>query len=299
MSARRSIALASALLAALLAFPAGAVIIDSGVGTGNTSAPADDPGWDHVGIRNGLCAIYLRNGWVLTANHVATGPVELGGVVYDAVPGSAVRIGNGDGTEADLKVFALTPDPGLPELPIRSNRNLPKGEVTLIGNGRNRGAATDSDDPTVWVPPPAHPQPAIAGYLWGSGRTLRWGRNIVAGEWPGDPDDTVAFYTIFDAPGSRNYTTHESQGAPGDSGGGVFAKQGGSWELAGIMYLIGLYDGQVANSALYGNWTGAADLSFYRDEILELTAIPEPRGLLLLGPGLVFLATLGRRRIQP
>ena len=29
--------------------PAGAVIIASGDGTGNTSAPLDDPGWAHVG----------------------------------------------------------------------------------------------------------------------------------------------------------------------------------------------------------------------------------------------------------
>ena len=248
MSARLSIALAGALLAALSASPAGAVIIDSPDGNGNTSAPAEDPGWDHVGIRGSWTAVYLRNGWVLTANHVSTGPVELGGVVYDVVPYTTYRLDNPDETKADLKVYAITPDPGLPELPVRSNTNLPNGEVILIGNGRNRGAATDSDDPVVWVPPPAHPNPAIPGYLWGPGRTLRWGTNIIAAEWSGDPYNTVAFYTIFDAPGTQDYTTHESQAAVGDSGGAVFAKQGNAWELAGIVYVTGLYAGQVNNN---------------------------------------------------
>ena len=41
-----------------LTWPAHGVIIDSDDGTGNASAPADDPGWAHLGIRGGTTAVY-------------------------------------------------------------------------------------------------------------------------------------------------------------------------------------------------------------------------------------------------
>jgi len=151
----------------------------------------------------------------------------------------------------------------------------------------------------VWVPPPDPPDPPIPGWMRLATKSLRWGTNRVGGPWPGDPMDTVAFYTEFNYPVAPSHTSHEAQAAEGDSGGAVFAKQGSTWELAGIMYVIGLHEGHVNNSALRGEWTGAADLSFYRDDIMDLTAVPEPGGSLLLGAGLAFLATVGRRRMQP
>lgn len=42
----------------------------------------------------------------------------------------------------------------------------------------------------------------------------------------------------------------------------------------------------------------AADLSFYRDEIVDIVALPEPGQLLLLVSGLAALAVLSRRREQ-
>ena len=81
-------------LGSCLTWPARAVIIDSGDGTGNTSAPADDPGWAHVGNRGGLTAIYLGNGWVLTANHVGIGDVTFDGILYPAVADSYIRLEN-------------------------------------------------------------------------------------------------------------------------------------------------------------------------------------------------------------
>ena len=62
---------AALLLAFLTALPARAVLIDSGDGTGNTTAPADDPGWSSVGrTANGLNGIHLGFGWIVTAAHV-------------------------------------------------------------------------------------------------------------------------------------------------------------------------------------------------------------------------------------
>src|SRR5687768_7068059 len=95
------------LLVFALVSPAPAVLIDSGDGTGNTSAPSSDPGWDHVGICDGLTAVYLGDGWVVTANHVGTCNPAFDSVTYPWLPGSAVRLSNDDATLADLLVFRL------------------------------------------------------------------------------------------------------------------------------------------------------------------------------------------------
>ena len=106
------------LLSLCLAAPAASVIIDAADGSGNTSAPSPDPGWDYVGVRGGLTAIYLGDGWVLTANHVGAGDLDLGGTLYPALPGTEVRLTNGDGSFADLLVFAIQPYPVMPLLPL-------------------------------------------------------------------------------------------------------------------------------------------------------------------------------------
>jgi hypothetical protein len=260
-----------------------------------------DPGWDHVGATiNDLSVVYIRNRWVLTANHVNPNTVVLNGGNYAFVPGTEIQLDNGNNTYPDLKLFGITPDPGLPAIAIRANTALPSGPVIMIGKGRNRGNATDSDDPTVWQAPPAPPATPIPGWLWGAGNTKRWGVNVVEGDWLPDPLDTVSFYTNFDYPTDPDHQTHEAQGADGDSGGAVFAKDGNDWELAGTMFVLALYGGHLNNSVLRGEATIIADLSFYRDQILALTEsepIPEPDGLVGLAAGLLLLAVLGRREL--
>jgi hypothetical protein len=284
---------------ALTPIPAAAVLLDFGDGTGNTTAPLDDPGWEHVGKRSNLNVVYLRNGWVLTANHVGVGSVLLDGVVYSDVPNTAVRLSNGNGTKPDLKVFAITPLPPLTEMPIRSNTSLPTGEVIMIGRGVGRGSPSDSDDPLIWEGPEPNPNPPIMGYFWESGSAKRWGENKVEDYWPGDPLNTATFFTVFDPPGEPEYLTYEAQAAIGDSGGALFVKDNGSWELAGIMFIVGDYSGQFVNeNSLYGNVTGCVDLSVYRDEIMSLTTtfVPEPSSVLQLTIGGAFLALLRRRK---
>ena len=71
---RALLCLAAALIVPLDAAP---VLIATGDGTGNTEAPAADPGFGNVGIVNSLSGVYVGNGWVLTANHVGEHPIEL------------------------------------------------------------------------------------------------------------------------------------------------------------------------------------------------------------------------------
>jgi hypothetical protein len=296
---RRRLLLCAAIgvVVTLAATSASAVIIDSGDGTGNTTAPADDPGWSNIGIKSGLGVVYLRNGWVITANHVGAGDILLDGSTYTYVPGTAVQLDDGAGTLADLVVFGITPLPAVADLPIRTNTSLPTVDVIMAGRGRNRGAVTDSDGPGVWMSPPANPTPAHPGYYWGATSALRWGTNKIVDHWP-FLVPTVTHYTLFDEPGP-DYTTHESQATMGDSGGAVFAKEGLTWELSGIIWAIAPFLGQIANtSALEGNATLIVDLSFYSADINAITAIPvpEPSALLQLGVGAMLTRLMYWRR---
>ena len=257
--------LAALLLSALLLgnVPAQAVIVASGDGTQNTTAPLDDPGWANLGIRGGLSAIYLGNRWVLTAAHVGIGTVTFGGVPYDAIPGTTSSFETAPGQLADLIVFKLREDPGLPALAIASAPPPIGAAVVMIGNGRNRGAAT------TWN--------GIDGWLWGAGYAMRWGTNLV-GSAPANvtigSTVTRAFWTEFTQSPPPQVTAHEAQAAVGDSGGGLFVKNGGTWQLGGVLFAIAPFEGQPASSAFYGNLTYAVDLSFYRSAILAVTTRP-------------------------
>lgn len=280
------------VLSLALAAQASGVIIDSGNGTGNVTAPASDPGWANVGTVNGLTVVYLGDGWALTANHVGAGDTWFEGVLYPWVPGVAVRLRNPDQSFADLLLYRIAaPLPPLPALAI-PNAAPPLGtSVVMIGNGLNRGAAT------TWDPP--GPGPTYDGYEWGAGTAKRWGTNFVEdvnAELYEGPSGfaTQLFGGRFHESGI-GHSTHEAQAAVGDSGGAVFAANGPGYDLAGILIGILNYGGQPAQTALYGNVTVAADLSVYREEIVEW--MPEPAGAGYVGAALVAALAGARRRI--
>jgi hypothetical protein len=56
----------------------------------------------------------------------------------------------------------------------------------------------------------------------------------------------------------------------------VFRKNGSAWELSGVILTVGGFSGQPdpGANAIYGNVTYAADLSFYRSQIVAI--VPEP-----------------------
>lgn len=288
---QRMAPVAACLAVALLLAPAGrAVLIDSGDGTGNTTAPPDDPGWDHVGLRGPFTAVYLGDGWVLTANHVPVGNVWIDGISYDMIGSSAVQLDNGDGSFADLKVVGLAGVPPLPLLPIRASPPSLGEPVVMIGNGRDRGPAAIPCDPNPFPPP----QP-LDGYDWLLTRTLRWGTNEVEDFLPFELAGTEVFITSFD----EAATAHEAQAADGDSGGAVFIDNGSEWELAGVLIAVTYYPACQSlplSRSLYTNETYAADLSFYRDQIEDIVALPEPDGATGLVCGIACLALLARRR---
>lgn len=264
------------LCIAFASAPAAAVLIGPGDGTGNTSAPADDPGWANVGARSGSTAVYLGNRWVLTVAHVGGGPVTLRGVAYAQAQDPVVRIQTGTSGAADLVLLRLESDPGLPAIPIASATPRVGEPVVMIGNGRDRGAPV-----SVF---------GRSGFSWASGRRMRWGTNLVSETGletaiPADGTVTRSFTTDFSQLGA---TASEAQAAEGDSGGPVFVRGPDGWVLAGVVFSITPPLFQPPETSLFGNVTYAADLAQYRAQILAVISPPACRdGIDNDGNGLV------------
>jgi hypothetical protein len=259
LRAARAVFVKALLLAVLTSWsPLGdaqAVIIETGDGTGNVTAPPDDPGWANLGTRSGTTVVYIGRRWVLTANHVGVGDVVFEGQTYSPVPGSKIQFENPDTSQADLMVFKVFGDPELPRLDIPVSPPVVGDPLIAIGTGRNRGSATSFM--------------GLGGYEWGSGRTMRWGTNIVS-EIDILVDTTYSFAATFTDPLDPSATDDEAAGASGDSGGGAFIKVGSDWYLAGTIFSISQYIDQPSTTSIYDNELFAADLSFYRDDILAV-----------------------------
>ncbi len=302
------------LTAVSVSFAAGeashAVVINTATGTGNTSAPPDDPGWANVGVLGVGTGVYLGNGWVLTAAHVGGGSIVLNGGTYAMLVGSGTTLTNngapGKSANTDLFMFQLTSTPpGLPDVSISATSLASNAATTMIGSGRDRGAFTQwsvNTAVTPWAWTEVSSGGNFAGYTTVSSRTMRWGTNNVSasGVWIDDGfGDIYSLATVFTDSGSPS---SEAQAAYGDSGGAIFHKNGSAWELSGMILTVAGYSGQPdpGANAVYGNATYGADLSFYRSQIMVI--VPEPSvGIYGVAGTLIALFALrrtGRRAIS-
>ncbi len=267
-----------------------AVLIASGDGTENVTS-AGFFGFDYVGEVNGLSATYLGEGWVLTANHVGPGDFLLDGILHSWIPGTEVQLRTNPSNLADLVMFAVWPAPALAPLVIRTTPP-PVGEfLVMVGCGRDRGSIT-SWDPNGPLPAPPD---VLDGWNWAGNTTKRWGTNFVTSLTTGLILGTVSFYTAFD----DGTIFPEAQATGGDSGGAVYSLDASGTELAGIIYAVGPTPGQPADTALFTNLTFIARLDFYRDEIEEVIALPEPTNALPWGIALLMMLNAKRSRSTP
>jgi hypothetical protein len=268
--ARRIASFVAVLALLAMTETARAVLIDSHNGAGNTTAPGDDPGWDNVGLQGKMSCVYLGDGWVLTVNHASVEGVTsvFRGVSYAPDLASRIPILHPDGSRTDLQLFRLATRPDLPRLRIRADPPAKWEAVTMIGNGRDRGAQRRDL---------FQPRSVRDGWeLIPNSQTKRWGTNQIAEV---DLHIVVRGFTVqhFTTRFDRGLPTpHEANGTLGDSGGGVFTKKGGIWELAGIMFANDSVGKPNENLILlstppsYLSRTYSIDLSHYRAQILRL-----------------------------
>jgi hypothetical protein len=304
--------LAAICLTTTLCLPAHALIVGTtpGVITDTSTPPVDNPGWANVGsTATFLNAVYLGDGWVLSAKHTGVSAITLSTGTFQPIKigqssnpqqqqyqAFVVPNPTGMGLSAltDLRLYRINGDPGLPSLTIASQPPTPGGtigaEVVMISNGVLRSAnetnysVNSSANPWLWTEIPSFG--AYRGYQPnGSGK--RWGTNHIANDNAvlGESDanltgninagrgDVISYLTVFD----QYAGGLEAQVVGGDSGSGVFYNRDGQWELTGITHANLLYSGQStatfnpSNSlAIYGNATAFADLSSYHDQILAI-----------------------------
>lgn len=281
---------------------AGAVVIDRvNAGSGNMSAPSDDPGWNNVGAIGFGGGVYIGYGWVLTANHVGSSDgITLGGVKYPMLPGTGHRLTNagaaGKSALSDLYMFQIAqPSLSLPFIHVASTAPANGDTVTMIGRGRLQQA-----NPTFWDINTSSPTwvwtetteelANEAGFKTDATKSMRWGTNAIDDRgWFNIGVDVLGIGTTFDPEVSPN----EAQVVSGDSGGAVFVKQAGAWNLTGIIIAQGLLPNQpggTSTAALY-NTSFFADLSYYRPQIVAIV-VPEPAAMTqLLAAGGIGLGT--------
>ena len=280
-----------------------AVVLSGGDGTQNMTSSGAGDGWQYVSTftnsYGAASAIYLGNYygqyWAIRPNHTTAPASQLtfNSVNVSVVSGSDVRVLNNPNdplSGTDLVLFRVNVDPGLAQLNLVDSPLSTGSALRLIGNGRNREAS-----PTRWTASWAetsNPMAPFYGYKWAAGNTMRWGNNNIEayGEDLNYGQGLVDYFTSdFDN------ISNEGQAATGDSGGGAFYYDAieETWSLTGVMLNVGTFSNQPGETSVFGNVTYYADISKYREFILQ--TVPEPNSSILVGMAICAGFLLRRR----
>ena len=248
MNVRRNIFI---LLASLPGAAFGLIVFDASNRTDNTfntTAPVNGAPWSNVAQQQRTVsgspiidssAVYIGNGYVLTANHTY-GPtaVILDGISYEvetAFPSISF-------TPTDLRLYKIKSPPALPliALPDSVEGDTSKAS-TLIGWGKGKGTR-------------------IIGQGWTWGGTLadddtkakRWGTNTTTSS-----TETLAYWNTYSYDALRMdfnaSPSTEATAAMSDSGGGVFQQFGTTWKLSGLLTVAPYDDTNYPNGNSFFN----------------------------------------------
>jgi hypothetical protein len=234
-----------------------------------------DPGWANVAWTTAnLNAVYIGDGWMLSAYHTGVNPTKFieSNQTLNPIPGQDFPVLS----FVDLRLYRINGDPTLlsptiKPITIASQPLAVNDQVMFIANGVTRDATefhwtvNTSTDPDTWTQVGScsgsncYHGYGVANY------GKRWGTNVVVddravfGTSENDADITVNVngntisnltqYSKQTAPCGTN--CFEAQVVSGDSGSGVFHKRNGVWELAGITANLFSFDGQNATAAVY------------------------------------------------
>jgi hypothetical protein len=206
----------------------------------NKSAPTGSisgSGWQFEGDWGSFVGIPIAKNYFITASHVGGSvgqSLTLGGKSYKATamyddPNSDLRIWK---TSTNFSSWA----------PIYTGGSEIGKTAVLFGRGTQKGNA-------ITVKGTTH------GWLWGhADDLLSWGENKIKSVINGGSGigDVLAY--SFDRSGHGDHVTNEGIVSSGDSSGGVFIKNGNTWELAALNYSI---DGPFSTTASGSSFMGA------------------------------------------
>lgn len=276
----------------------------------DNSANQSDPGtgvpWDSVGRVAGTdlsqtsstgSAIYLGNGFMLTANHVTLGMDQR--VTFDGVTSFAVDMTFNGGTGAkqvaagvDLKVFKLATNPSVSAVALDSTGGF-ISNATLVGFGVGRGATSLGTSPVAW----------------GALDTVakRWGTNVPRAlqtvSYSGYSYSALVSIAGNSTASPAGVGDNEAAITLIDSGSAMFQFISGTWYLIGVGTTVEqlnttTYASDSVSALDRGDANFHASVATYRPNILAIIPEPSTYGLLVMG-GLITAWRIRRRPIVP
>lgn len=286
------------------------IFITSGDPAFNSSAPGgalENSGWQYEGTWGGLLGTPVAPDFFLTAKH---GGGSVGdGFSYQGTGFSTVA--RFDYPTADLTLWQVSGT--FPTYaPLYSGADEAGKGLVVFGRSATRGDEVVVSGASV---------SDLRGWLWNGsgGGTQRWGENVV------DATTVYAGADYLVAGFSRTGGVNEATLAGGDSGGGVFIQEGGTWKLAGINYAVeaefrtsaggptflaaifdegGLYADLGSGFVELTDRPADREASFYATRVSSyagwiqgVAAVPEPNPMPILS-GLALLALAAERRLR-
>ena len=304
---RLSPAVAALALTAAFAYVPTAQAIITYDNAGQNSSPAPGSVDQYVGNYNGGSAVLVAPDVVLTTLHL--GPSTAGTFVYQGQSYGIDKVQTIGDTQ--IAVMHLTAPTGSTGVQLYSGAGDATAQVVLVGYGGPKGTPFTGNSASQ------------TGWNWTGGvATTSWGQATNDNIYADASNATYLGFAFTATPGSSMFTG-------GDSGGGMFINDNGTWKLAGLNWSVDGYYGapndpvvnevaaiyDVPGSALYtvdnhgsyllataaqhGYSSRIADPATYatlQNTIASFTtvAVPEPSSLLLLTLGAP--ALLRRRR---
>lgn len=288
---------------------ANALILWNKDNNANQSDPGTGVPWDSVGRVAGTdlsltsstgSAIYLGNGFMLTANHVTLGMDQR--VTFDGVTSFSVDMTFNGGTGAqqvaagvDLKVFKLTTNPSVSAVALDSTGGF-SSNATLVGFGVGRGATSLETSPVAW----------------GALETVakRWGTNVPRAlqtvSYSGYSYSALVSIAGNSTASPAGVGDNEAAITLIDSGSAMFQFISGTWYLIGVGTTVEQQAG--SNTTTYardsvsgvnrGDANFHASVATYRTDILAIIPEPSTYGLLVMG-GSITAWRIRRRPIAP
>lgn len=228
------------LAASLLPFERAEALVfaDSGDPSFNAAAPTGvyaDSGWQYLGYFGSFLGTAIGDQYFITAQHIGVqGSTFTQGALFTGLPevihtidtAANAGVGYWDIAGSDLRIYKI-------EGTFASYAEIYQGDATgqqavLTGRGGVRRGVELVDglgETKGWT-------------HTGADGVARWGTNEITGSL-GSGAGTL-WVAAFDDGGRTDF---EAGFSAGDSGGGLFVSDGGSWKLAGINFSIdGLFD---------------------------------------------------------